>query len=125
MGLGLRLKKVFAKFGQNLVGLIQRHQLAFLIIAAVITTLILTTISIYIYVLSGAINIDLSRPGYESVRQDTSDESSGVDPFSSSGKIDDEVRTNFLHRLEVIQNNTKQMNDFGGDSLSDKSLDLE
>lgn len=125
MKLGLRIKKFLRKFSQGAWGLIQRHQFAFLVSSAVLVAAILTTISVVIYVMSGAINIDLSRPGYESVRDETADAPEDDMPFSSSGKIDDDARNDFLRRLEAYQTEMNQMNDFGGDSLSDKSLNLE
>jgi hypothetical protein len=99
------------------------YRFAIMIAGAVILTIILTSISITIYISSGAINIDLSRPGYESVREETTIEESEP-PFDATGPIDKTVADDLNRRLEKIQAHLLEMNSFSGETLSDEALDL-
>ena len=119
------MKKFLIKIWQGIKGIVSKHQFTFLILVTLIVAGISVTISIMAYVMSGAINIDLSRPGYESVREDTADEADDRPPFSPAGIIDGEVQQDFIDRLDAYKIQMSQMNDFGGDSLSNKSLNLE
>jgi hypothetical protein len=119
------MKKILRIIRQKFLELLAGYRFAAMIIAAAAIALLLTSISITIYISSGAINVDLSRPGYEKVREDTSGDIEPEEPFPSSGPIDDSVRVDLLRRFDNLQADLNQMNDFGGDALSDKSLELE
>ncbi|GHU08074.1 hypothetical protein FACS189431_3670 [Alphaproteobacteria bacterium] len=119
------MKKFFICVWQKVLELVARYRFAVMIILATAIALLLTSISITIYISSGAINVDLSRPGYEKVREDTAGDVEVEAPFPSSGPVDDSVRMDLLRRLDNLQADLDQMNDFGGDTLSDKSLELE
>jgi hypothetical protein len=107
----------------NLLEKIQNYQFAAMICAAVGLTAILTTISIFIYVSSGAINIDLSRPGYEKIRGETLADDSEAQ-FLPSGPIDEDVLSDINNRLENLQTKLNSMNNFSSDVISDEALYL-
>lgn len=69
---------------------IQRHRLVYAIIGAICIGLLLTAVSMSLYVTSGASQLDLSRPGYERARTQV-DESKEDDSFKANGPIDTEV----------------------------------
>lgn len=122
----MTFKKRIKKTRERFIEFIIRHQFPVMILGVILITIILTSTSIALYVSSGAINIDLSRPGYESIRHDTAqDEGDDEEPFSASGAIDGEARDDFLRRINNLQSDMEQVNNFGGDSLSDQSLNLE
>ncbi|MDR1196742.1 MAG: hypothetical protein LBL08_00485 [Candidatus Nomurabacteria bacterium] len=108
---------------QRLLEIVRNNRFAFMIGGVSLVTLVLTIISTTIYVSSGAINIDLSRPGYETVRDDTENEAP-VNEFSPSGPIDKETVEDFNQRLSQIQSETAKMNNFSADALSDEALNL-
>jgi len=119
-----KVRELLTRVGEVLTGVVARYQFASMILIALIIAGALISVSIYIYIASGAINIDLSRPGYESIRDDTVAQPEAEPPFPSTGEIDEAVRADFLRRLNIYQAGLQQMNDFGGDSLSDESLNL-
>jgi hypothetical protein len=102
---------------------ISHYQFATMITSAVLLTAILTTVSIWIYVSSGAINIDLSRPGYEKIREETSAEATETQ-FLPSGPIDKAVVDDFNSRLESLQARLSSMNNFSNDVVSDEALGI-
>jgi hypothetical protein len=103
--------------------IVGRYQFAAMIVAAVLLTALMTTISIGVYVSSGAINIDLSRPGYEKIRAETSSEVS-ESQFLSSGPIDRAAVDDFNARLEALQTELSSMNNFSNDVISDEALGI-
>ncbi|MDR3125947.1 MAG: hypothetical protein LBU20_02680 [Candidatus Nomurabacteria bacterium] len=100
-----------------------RSQFAVMITAAVLLTAALTTVSIWIYISSGAINIDLSRPGYEKIRAETLSEEPSSQ-FLSSGPIDRNVIETFNGRVEALQTELNSMNNFSSDVVSDEALGI-
>jgi hypothetical protein len=103
--------------------IVGRYQFAAMITAAVLLTAILTTISIWVYVSSGAINIDLSRPGYEKIRADTLAETPETQ-FLATGPIDKTAVDDFNARLETLQTELGSMNNFSNDVMSDEALGI-
>jgi len=99
------------------------HQLASFIAAALIVAGVMTAVSLQLYARSGAQRLDLSRPGYEQVRQDVN--SAKEEPnFSASGALDAAAIKDFDSRLATAQNNLDQMGDFSGEVFSDENLGL-
>jgi hypothetical protein len=108
----------------GLFKLVEQRRFAVMIAAAVLVTIILTTVSITVYVASGAVNIDLSRPEYEKVRESVIEPDETEVPFSTTGLIDADAIDDFTNRIEKLRAELGQMNDFGGDVLSDQALNL-
>jgi hypothetical protein len=99
------------------------YRFAIMIAAVVVLVLVFTGVSITIYIASGAVNIDLSRPGYESVRAETAIDETEA-PFDSAGPINKSVADDLNRRLENVQTGLAEMNNFSGEALSDEALDL-
>lgn len=102
---------------------LKNYKFALMITMAVTIAVALSGISVYVYVSTGAINIDLSRPGYEKNREETAYDEEDT-PFSSSGPINEEAINDFNQRLEKIQNELGEMNNFSTDAMSDEALGL-
>ena len=99
------------------------HKFALMVTIAVTLAVVLSGISVSIYVWTGAINIDLSRPGYEKNRVDTAYDENET-PFSNSGPINAGVIEDFNKRLDKIQAELNGMNNFSADAMSDDALGL-
>jgi hypothetical protein len=112
-----RIKKI-GKF-------INQHQLASMIIAALLITGLMTGVSLWLYRASGAFRLDLSRPGYEQVRGEVVQDSKEEKPFSSSGSLTPGVIDDFHKRLDRLQADLSKMSGFGEEALSDGNLGLE
>jgi hypothetical protein len=102
----------------------QQHKFMLLVAATIVIALILVLISLRLYHTSGAVQLDLSRPEYQSIRSQTTD-TSDYDGFASSGTIDraalDEFRKLYGEQLKEVTT----VDSFGGDVLSDAALGLE
>lgn len=107
----------------KLVEKLKNYRFAIMVTLAVAVAVVLSGISILIYVWTGAINIDLSRPGYEKNREETA-YSEDETPFSNSGPINIEVIDDFNQRIEKLQNELGGMNNFSADAMSDEALGL-
>lgn len=102
---------------------LKNYKFALMITLSVIIAVTLSGISVFVYVWTGAINIDLSRPGYEKNREETAYDEDEI-PFSSSGPINSEAIDDFNQRLDKIQNELGGMNNFSADAMSDEALGL-
>jgi hypothetical protein len=102
----------------------QRHRFLVLIGSTIIISLFLVGVALALYATSGAAQLDLSRPGYKSVRSQAvqSDSFSG---FQASGSVDkntiDQFRTLYSQQAEKATN----VDSFGGDVMSDKALSID
>jgi hypothetical protein len=100
------------------------HQWPAFIIAALIIAMTLTSISLWLYKDSGAAKLDLSRPGYEKVREDVKDDGDSTKPFSPTGNLDTSAVSDFRSRYEGIKARLDQMNSYGDTAISDENLGL-
>lgn len=102
----------------------QRFGLPFGVLVAIIIALILTSISMTLYFVSGTSKLDLSRPGYESARDQIRRSNSSDQNFSSNGDIDSSVIKDFLKKYDNESGDLKQYSSFSEDILSDEQLGL-
>lgn len=102
----------------------QRHRFLLLIAAVIVISCVLVTISMNLYNSSGAAQVDLSRPGYQSVRSEASRDSTPEDAFPSTGDLDD----NAFKQFDTMYNNHAKrvtgVDSFDPEALSDDSLQL-
>lgn len=102
---------------------IERHRIIYGITAALLITMLLTTISMALYISSGASRLDLSRPGYErvrtEVRQNTEEEA-----FSATGPINSDVANEFQSRFTRHRTTLTKLDTFGTNSLDDTQLQI-
>lgn len=103
--------------------LVLDHQFACFIVMCVVVAVAMTGISLELYKKSGAIKLDMSRPGYEKVRKEV-EKSSDDQPFDSSGKLDKTAVQDFEKRLEKYQKELDNLGDYSGDSIQDEDLNL-
>jgi len=100
------------------------HQWSVFIVIVLIAALTLTTISLWLYRTSGAIKLDLSRPGYEKVREDIKDDNDNAGPFLPTGNLDETAITDFRSRYETIKVRLNQINNYDNAVMSDENLGL-
>lgn len=98
-----------------------RQKFVVLILGATILALIMTGISLYLYSTSVAVQLDLSQPGYESVRSEVED--SSIESFSPSGVITADTIYQFekLYDEQVAKTETNQ---FSSNALTSKALGI-
>ena len=101
----------------------QQHKFMVLVGATITLSLVLVALSLWLYNSSGAAQLDLSRPGYQSVR-DQVDHGSDFTGFPSSGTIDQEALDEFRKLYEEQLKEATTVDSFGGKVMSDEALGI-
>lgn len=95
------------------------------IVASIVGALALVVVSMYLYQQSGAAQLDLSRPTYESVRSQAQ-RSDNVEDFGAAGELGDADLKKFKGIYETTSKDVQaQANAFDPDAIDNKSLSIE
>lgn len=101
------------------------HRLTMAIIGAISLALIMTIISMSLYVTSGTQVLDLSRPGFESARQAINETPYESETFAQDGPINPAVVSEFSTLYKEKRQNLDAIDDFANDEvLGDENLRL-
>jgi len=103
---------------------IQRHRFLFLIAATIVISIILVSISLYVYKASGAAQLDLSRPGLRSVSSQTINANKDFTDYSDIGPINKTTVTQFKQLYDKQVQAITQVDAFGGDPLNPDTLEF-
>lgn len=101
-----------------------RLRFAALIGGSLFVAMLLVTISMSLYFSSGTAQLDLSRPGYQSVR----DQSRTEDPYkgySASGPVNDQTLDEFEKLYNERSKNATSVDAFNPDVISDAALGID
>lgn len=106
-----------------IVGRFSQYRFAGLIAGSIVIGLLLVTVSMQLYFSSGTAQLDLSRPGYKSVRDQIRPDDT-FDGFPSSGAIDEAALKNFK---QLYDKRAKEAaaDAFGSDVLSEQTLGID
>jgi len=104
---------------------VRRHQFALLLGGTLVITIFFVFIALRLYKNSGAILLDLSRPGYAVARQEVAKDSEVFEGFSSDGTISTNVLDEFDRLYTAKASEASAIEAFSGDVLSDKTLQLK
>lgn len=99
------------------------HRFTLLIIATLIIATILVVISIVIYKVSGSAQLDLSRPGYQSV-SDKVDRTDPVTDYSAFGPVNKNTVKDFTTIYDQQASKAKAVDAFNGDPLNPDVLEF-
>lgn len=102
----------------------QRHRFLVLIAGVILISCVLVGVAMHLYNTSGAAQVDLSRPGYQSVRSEASRDSVPEDAFPSTGKLDDAAFSKFTKAYDNHAKRVVGVDSFDPEALSDESLQL-
>ena len=108
---------------ERLAEIVEQHRIFYAITLALLVAMLLTAISMALYVSSGASRLDLSRPGYESLREEVQqggDEST----FSSTGPINSSVADDFQQRFDKHRDTLSKLGNYGSNALDDQQLQI-
>lgn len=103
--------------------IIERHRMTYGIIGALLIAMLLTAVSMALYISSGASRLDLSRPGYESVRE-TVGRDTAEELFSATGPMNSEVANDFQQRFTKHRETLNKLDTFGTNALDDTELQI-
>lgn len=95
----------------------QKHRFFVLIVGVILVSFLLVCVALGLYNSSGAAQIDLSRPGYQSIQKEAS-RGQVNDSFPSTGKLDAAAFDSFD---KMYGNHTKRV--VGADSFDTEALD--
>ncbi len=98
-----------------------RHRLSLLLIITICVALMLTVVSVTIYNISGAAQLDLSRPGYQSV-SDQVDRDNKIEQYSAYGPINADTVREFMVLYDKQADKAKAVDAFGGNPLNAEVL---
>lgn len=117
-------KYLFVKLpgGKKLHPFVRRYKFAFGVALAIIICLILTGFSVLLYVVTGTAKLDLSRPGYEGVRQKVVKSPPSQHGFSASGTLDEKTIDIYLENYKKQSQIISKYDNFNPRILDDVSL---
>lgn len=101
----------------------EKHRFMLLVGLTIVISLFLVMISMGLYNSSGAAQLDLSRPGYKSVREQVT-KTETFRGFPSSGSIDQSTLDEFKNLYKKQASKATAIDSFGGDVMSDEALSL-
>lgn len=102
----------------------QQDRFLWMVSGSVVIALFLVGVALALYASSGTAQLDLSRPGYQSVREQAATDSS-FNGFSASGELDQKAIEQFRKLYDERAKQATSVDSFGGDVLSDKSLSID
>lgn len=100
---------------------ITQYKLIVALSLAILIALILTAISLNMYITSGVSGLDLSRPGYEGVRDQIKPNTSSQS-FSADGPLNPSEIDKFDKLYSDQANDLNVIDDFSNKNLEDESL---
>lgn len=100
-----------------------RHRFMLLIVITIAIALVLTVISLVIYNVSGSAQLDLSRPGYQSVSDQVDTETKSLD-YSAIGPANKAAVDEFLKLYDEQAAKAKAVDAFSGDPLNPEVLEF-
>lgn len=96
-----------------------KRTLAYMIAGSIVISLLLVALSMWLYNMSGAAQLDLSRPGYQDVRA-KAQQAEQFDGFDATGALDEESLKKFdaLYKQQqsAIRKNSEGFNPFTVDN---------
>jgi hypothetical protein len=103
----------------------RRHQFALAITGAIVVAMFLVYVALSLYQSSGTLQLDLSRPGYASARQEANKDNEVFKGFSAEGTVDADALKEFdkLYKQKAAEA-LIDIDAFSGNALSDKALSL-
>lgn len=99
------------------------HQFLFFIIFCIVVAFVMTMISLQLYKHSGAMKLDMSRPGYEQVRSEV-EKSRDDQPYSATGELNEAAIDDFNNRIDRYKQELKNLGTYDNSIISDENLNL-
>jgi hypothetical protein len=100
-----------------------KHRFLLLIVLTIVVAVIMTCVSIVMYNVSGTAQLDLSRPGYQSV-SDQVDTDNTIDDYAAFGPVNKTTVDEFTKIYDEQAKKAKAVDAFSGDPLNPEVLIL-
>jgi hypothetical protein len=102
----------------------RRHRFVWLVTGTILIALFLVSVALALYASSGAAQLDLSRPGYNSVRQQAG-RSDAFDGFPTSGALDSAAVDQFRSLYDTQAEKATNVDSFAGNVMGDQVLSID
>lgn len=102
-----------------------QHRFLIMIGSVVAISLFLVGVGLALYSSSGAAQLDLSRPGYATVRSEATKAADKYEGFSATGPIDQEALKQFRKLFDEQSSSATNFDAFANDVLSDSALKID
>lgn len=102
----------------------QRHRFFVLIALVILIASIMVGVGLSLYKHSGAEQVDLSRPGYQSIRKEAQRGEDVHDAFPATGLLDEAAFISFYDRYDKRSARVVDIESFDEKALSESSLQL-
>jgi len=99
------------------------HRFLILIIGTIVISIVLVCVSIFIYKVTGAAQLDLSRPGFKSVSSKV-DRTDPVTDYSAFGPVTKDTLNDFTKLYDTQAAKAKAVDAFNGDPLNSEVLEF-
>lgn len=103
---------------------IEKHSFLLFITASILISTVVVFISMEMYNISGTAQLDLSRPGYVSVRSQVDNSDGDFQAYPSSGIINKKVISDFKALFDKQAKKIEAVDAFGGSPLDFKALGI-
>lgn len=100
-----------------------QHRYLLMVVITIIAASCLVVISMTVYNLSGAAQLDLSRPGYQSVSNKV-DRTNDIDDYSALGPVNKTTVEEFTKLYDTHATKAKAVDAFNGDPLNPEVLEF-
>lgn len=100
------------------------HRFLFLVFGSVVIAVLLVMVSLSLYVSSGAAQLDLSRPGYQAIREQVTEDDS-FKGYDADGPLDKKALDQFQSLYDEKLKEAQSIDAFGNDVLSPESLQID
>jgi len=110
---------------QKVVQFANKYKLLFAIFSAIIVALIMTAVSVFLYIITGASKLDLSRPGYEGAREKVKQAEPTETSFGPSGALDAKAMKQFMDEYKEQSQRLGGYDTFSPKILEDSQLGLD
>ena len=104
-------------------GIILRHQFAVAMVITILIAFTMTAISLSLYSSSGTLQLDLSRPGYETARKEIINPED-KDEFATNGPINKKSLEEFQALYDAQRKELNSIGKYNDKGLDDESLTL-
>lgn len=108
---------------QNL-GKWEQHKFLLMVGVSIVISLFFVGVALALYASSGTAQLDLSRPGYQSVREQATRNDSLAN-FPADGPLDAKTLEQFRKLYEERAGKATNVDSFGGNVMSDQSLSID
>lgn len=124
MGLVINMNDTKMEIELNEDSFRNQHRFMLFITISLLISIVIISISMFMYNISGAAQLDLSRPGYNSVRSMTTIDDGDFHTFSSNGTLKSGDIIYFKSLFKKQAQKVKVVDAFGGDSLNPEALGI-